>query len=272
MTLEDLGLTRDTISLVFPHIKTTEGLAGKKVSDLLAIEGVKRVHIREIKARLQEKGKDLIPGDPVSMAFITKFKKRLGRPRGSRDKTTDRTARLRAAKSNPWKNGNGTHSSDNDRFTIETIKIDKEEVKKYGRMWRKALTGDHSELEEDLADTMGLNYAIYRQIGDRLFRRGYVDIPIYALGPDGQILRDDQGNQVLRAIKNPKGEVDVYLALQKSLGIDASDMNITAKSQNRARKTSDKGALADVENAKSELDANREQFGKKGNHEQDQSS
>lgn len=274
-TLSVIGLSEECLDLLESGgIRTFVDLIETTIPQIADLPGCTMRHLAEITQALESidvtlpgrlNGKELPLDVEPEFACIVDFAKPRGRPKGAKDKNPGSEARRRANRANSFRNGNGSRRTDLDRFKFDGAKtLSPEQVERYGSMYSDALSGQSEVLEDSMAQTLGHMRALFDQLLRGFLERGTVDIPIPVVGPSGEVLQDSNGNDVVRAVKTPRGNVDMFNFLGKALGIDVKAMVLSAESQGRHRAVSDEGTLDEVEKSMSELTEARVKFGNLG--------
>lgn len=250
--LSEIGLSQGTF----------EKLSDFEFAEDISLESLSVGEMQEVIACARRFGIDI----DITMSRVLPFMKRRnssgGRKKGSKDKNPGSVARKIAGRRNAWRSGNGSHRTENDRLDFSRADVNQLKRKHYGILFKKALHGEHKELEENLCETFGDLYGLFQSILMGFLERGHVDIPIYALDQNGNVLTTEDGSSVVRALKTPRGSIDVFMFAAKCLGIDVAEWNLTAKSQDRQRVVSDEDILSEVERSMDELKYARERFSK----------
>lgn len=257
MHWDSLSLTPETLAVLQGHLKKPEDLLSMQVQDILNLDGVDLSMARELREKLKAKHDVDLPL-LVSQACILNMPV-LGRPIGAKDKEPDKLLRANVGRENSWRNGNGSHATDD--FSLKTSHGYGKEIEAHRILWEGALKGHPEDLESEfLTKNFAMMSTLLEQAGEMILNNGGVEVPIYRIGSDGEILRDDRGVQVVKSIKSFSNTVNWYLTLHKACGVDASQAMATAKSQGRKRIDKTQTLLDDVEKAKLTFDEAKDRF------------
>lgn len=128
--------------------------------------------------------------------------------------------------------------------------------------FRKALekileTGDASELEQMSIDLLAGLYTVYGDIVDKLINGAGLDTPVYARDEDGNVIEtivDGVCVPVVEKYIYPRGTLELFRMLQRTLGISVDDMLLSAKADGRTRKKSMTESLGEVARGRREVE------------------